>query len=88
MKNIILYYISTINYVMFLKLLSDSVYINRPTIVKGDLKGPFSIATTPKCRGGCYSFLWTALLTLELYLIMLSVKQVGIKYHFFFESLV
>ena len=26
------------------------------TVVKGDLKTPFSIATSPKCRGGCYSF--------------------------------
>ena len=25
------------------------------TIVEGDLKAPFSIATTPMCRGGCYS---------------------------------
>ena len=24
----------------------------------GDLKAPFPIATTPKCRGGHYSFLW------------------------------
>ena len=34
------------------------------------------------CRGECYSFLWIAALTLDLYLIMLSVKQEGIKYHF------
>ena len=26
------------------------------TVVEGDPKAPFSIATTPKCRGGCYSF--------------------------------
>ena len=26
------------------------------TIVEGDLKAPFSIATTPRCRGGRYSF--------------------------------
>ena len=32
------------------------------TIVEGDLKAPFSIATTPRCRGGCYSFPWTAAL--------------------------
>ena len=43
---------------------------------------PFSIATTPECRGGCYSFLWIAPLTLDLYLIILSVKQGGIKYNF------
>ena len=25
-------------------------------VVEGDQKAPFSIATTPMCRGGCYSF--------------------------------
>ena len=40
------------------------------------------IATTLRCRGGCYSILWIA--PLYSYLIMLSVKQGGIKYHFFF----
>ena len=28
------------------------------TVVEDDQKAPFSIATTPKCRGGCYSFPW------------------------------
>ena len=36
------------------------------------------------CRGECYSFLEIAPLTLDPYLITLSVKQGGIKYHFFF----
>ena len=26
------------------------------TIVEGDQKAPFSIASIPRCRGGCYSF--------------------------------
>ena len=26
------------------------------TVVEGDPKAPFSIATTPRCRGGCYIF--------------------------------
>ena len=26
------------------------------TVIEGDQKAPFSIATTPKCRGGCYCF--------------------------------
>ena len=26
------------------------------TVVEGDQKAPFSIATTARCRGGCYSF--------------------------------
>ena len=56
------------------------LYINWPTVVEGDLKAPFSIATTPRYRGGCYPFPWIALL--DPYLIMLSVKQRGIKYHF------
>ena len=28
------------------------------TVVKGDLKAPFLIATTARCRGGCYSIPW------------------------------
>ena len=30
------------------------------TLVKGDPKAPFSIDTTPKCRGGHYSIPWIA----------------------------
>ena len=30
------------------------------TVVEGDQKAPFSIATTPKCKGGRYSFPWIA----------------------------
>ena len=30
------------------------------TIVEGDQKALFSIATTLRCRGGCYSFPWIA----------------------------
>ena len=48
----------------------------------GDLKVPFSIVTTQRSREGCYFFPWIAKLTLDPYLIMLSVKQGGIKYHF------
>ena len=32
------------------------------TLVEGNLKAPFSIATTPRCRGGNYSIPWIALL--------------------------
>ena len=52
------------------------------TIVEGDQKAPFSIATTPRCRGGRYFFPRIAPLYLDIYLILLSVKQGGIKYHF------
>ena len=48
------------------------------TVVEGDRKAPFSIATTPRCCGGRFSFPWIA----PLYLILLSVKQGSIKYHF------
>ena len=30
------------------------------TVVEGDQKAPFSVATTPSCREGCYSFPWIA----------------------------
>ena len=52
------------------------------TIVEGNPKAPFSIATTPRCRGGRYSFPGLLYFTLDPYLIMLSVKQGVIKYHF------
>ena len=52
------------------------------TIAKGDPKAPFLIATTPRCRGGRYSFPGLLNFILDPYLIMLSVKQGGIKYHF------
>ena len=35
------------------------------TVVEGDLKAPFSLATKPKCREGCYPFPWIAYLTLD-----------------------
>ena len=51
-----------------------------PIIVEGDPKAPFSIATTQRRRFN--SFPWIASITLDPYLIMLSVKQEGIKNHF------
>ena len=32
------------------------IYKKLATIVEGNPKAPFSIATTPRCRGGRYSF--------------------------------
>ena len=32
--------------------------VKLPTIVKGNPKALFSIASTPRCRGERYSFLW------------------------------
>ena len=42
-----------------------SKYIKLATVVEGDQKVPFSIATTPRCRGGCYSFPWISPLYLS-----------------------
>ena len=37
------------------------IYIYKlATLVAGDPKSPFSKATTPRCRGGRYSFPWIA----------------------------
>ena len=58
------------------------VSISLPTVVEGDLKAPFSIATTPRCRKGLYSFPWIAPLILDLYLIILSVMQEDIQIEF------
>ena len=52
------------------------------TIVEGNPKAPFPIATTPMYRGGRYSFPGLLYFTLDPYLIMQSVNQGGIKYHF------
>ena len=57
------------------------IYIVKLTEVEGNSKAPFSIATTPRCRGRRYSFPGIDPLILDPYLIMLSVKQGGNKYH-------
>ena len=56
------------------------IFIKLATIVEGDPKVTFSIASTLRCRGGRHSIHWIA--PLDTYLIMLSVKQGSIKYHF------
>ena len=62
--------------------------IKLATVVEGDLKA-VSISQLPHrdVRESATPFPGLFLLTLDAYFIMLSVKQVGIKYHFF-ESLV
>ena len=59
-----------------------NIVVKLATIVEGNPKAPFSIATTPMCRGGRYSFPGLLYFTLDPYLIMLSAKQGSIKYHF------
>ena len=63
---------------MLEKLVSNyflNVKVKSATVVKGDPKALFTIATTPRCSGGRYTFPWIAPITLDPYLIMLSVKQ-------------
>ena len=72
---------------IYIYILSKYIYIHSKvklaTIVEGNPKAAFSIATAPRCRGGRYSFPGWLYFTLDPHLIMLSVKQGGIKYHFF-----
>ena len=57
-----------------------------PTVVEGDAKAPFSIATTSRHWGRRYLFPWIDPLTLNPYFIMMGVNQGGIKHHFFYLS--
>ena len=52
------------------------------TVVEGDQKTPFSIATTPYVGDGATPFPGLVHFILVMELIMLSVKQGCIKYHF------
>ena len=45
---------------------TSSSSVKLATLVEGNPKAPFSIATTPKCRGGCYSLSWIAPLYLDV----------------------
>ena len=48
------------------------------TVAEGDPKANITLTILTKCSGGRYSFPWVA----QLYLLILSVKGSGIKYHF------
>ena len=54
------------------------------TLVEDDLKAPFSIATTLRCRAGTTPFSGLLHFTLDAYLIMLSVKAPSSPFFFFF----
>ena len=55
------YGISTLKGYLMPNLLYIYIYkVKLATVVEGDLKAPISIATTPRCRGGHYSFPWIA----------------------------
>ena len=60
----------------------EIIKVKLETLVEGDPKAPFSVATTPTCMGGRYSFPRLLHFTLDPYLIMLSVKQGSINYNF------
>ena len=50
---VIFYGISTfVGYLMYFFVSK----VNLATVVEGDQKAPFSVASTPRCRGGCYTF--------------------------------
>ena len=55
-----------------LYLFVGKVKVKLATIVEGNPKAPFSIATTPMCRGGRYSIPGLLYFTLNPYLIVLS----------------
>ena len=55
-------YIYRERYIVHCGVLYIYIYIKLASVVEGDLKTPFSIATTPRCRWGRYSFLLIALL--------------------------
>ena len=61
--------------------MTDTSYtsIYSKIIKLGNPISPFSIAITPRCRGGYSSFTKIAKLTLDTYLIMLSVRQGGMS---------
>ena len=57
-------------------------YVKLVTLVEGDPKAPFSIATTTRCCEGSTPFPRLLHFTLVTYRIRLSVKQREMKYHF------
>ena len=74
-----------LTYFLYSKNLSNDNHkvVKLATVVKGNPKAPFSVATTPRCFGeGAIPFSGLLHFTLDTYLIMLSDKQGGIKYHF------
>ena len=77
-------------YFLFLRLNSPFYWMTLPYIYIskvgdrswGRPEGSFSIVTTPKYRERHYSLFGLLHFTLDMFLILLNVKQWGIKYHF------
>ena len=63
----------------------ESISLLLSKLTEDDPKTPFSIATTLRCRRGCYFFPWIAPLTLDPCFIMLSVKQRSIFFFLVFD---
>ena len=57
------------------------IYISRATVVEGDSKAFFN-SYYMKMSWRAYSFPWNTSVILDLYLILLSVKEGGTKQHF------
>ena len=62
---------------------TNNSQVNLATVVQGNQKAPFSLATALRCGDSATLFPWLLYFLLDPHLIMLSVKQRGIKYHFF-----
>ena len=60
--------------------INKHILVKSATVVEDYQRAPFSIATTPSCNGTPFPELLH--FTLDMYLILLRVKQGGIKYHF------
>ena len=77
-------FLNAISFTFYFKIPSYYVgeLVKLATVIDGDPKAPFSIATTPRWRRGHYSFP-----RIDSNLIMLNVKLRGIKYHFYVFSM-
>ena len=78
--------LKSVNSILYNRKYVNVSKVRSATIVEGNTRAPFSLLTTPRCKGG-HIFRELLHFILDLYLIMLSVQQGGIKYHFF-ETLV
>ena len=59
LETVLYFKLKNFNAIM-LTIINITVSSKLVTLVEGDPKAPFLIATTPMCRGGCYSFPWIA----------------------------
>ena len=55
--------------------MSNTRYISYPAVHKGNSEAPFSIATTSRCSGGCYSFSLIVPFTFDPYIIKPTITK-------------